>query len=230
MPLALRPGGHGGSDHLAARLDAVFGALGPQQSGQQTGWTLSSKDMAPFNAGKGIEEYAYSSDEEAPNSDPLMPQHMIDSDQEDDDDAETHRQRMQATAHLRRAFDAEEEEDEYDRFAMASGLQEKATKKPPNCTEVRMGLCAVWMIPSSVRAPPRPPGLAQGLSLPCASQLQIIDDADFDMMAQACGLRNGGVPIKGILRRGLTGSPGPGPEPDANAMDVEVQPQSQVRT
>jgi hypothetical protein len=140
-----------GGASLAARLDAVFGALGalggstaPEAAAPS--WTVR-EDVKPFSAGKGLEDYNYSSDEDAPQEGPMTAK-MIDSDQEDEDDEDAHKCRMQATAHFRKAFEQEEEEDEWDRFATHTLAMQRSQgpvrdwDRPSGTTEVRRGLGA----------------------------------------------------------------------------------------
>lgn len=167
IPVSQRPDLKDAS--LSARLDAVFGGLGPAPGAG--GWSLR-QEVQPFRAGGDIEEYNYSSEEENPNEGlkPLMPSRLVDSDDEDNGcDAMRHRippleradsdpdaegegfgraqnearearecERLRATLSSRRAFEAEAEEDEYDRVAtgtmdMRSCL---ADSKPSGSTEV----------------------------------------------------------------------------------------------
>lgn len=162
IPIAQRPDLK--DANLSTRLDAVFGSLGPAPTAG--GWALR-QDVQPFRAGGAIEEYNYSSDEEDPNEGlrPLMPSQLVDSDNDDgadrvppQDHAHPHahaeeaeidqernearaareRERMLATLSSRRAFEAEAEEDEYDR--VATGTMDLRNlvmdARPPGCTEV----------------------------------------------------------------------------------------------
>ncbi len=139
-----------GAQHLTSRLDAVFGALG--QAGP--GWQLR-QDVQPFQSGRGVEDYNYSSDEEAPNEGlkPVMPTRLVDSDDqegllpleiegEDDETGEgaaREREALRSSLASRRAFEAEAEEDEYDRVATGTmDMRRVGTDaRPPGSTEVR---------------------------------------------------------------------------------------------
>ncbi|PNH12237.1 hypothetical protein TSOC_000872 [Tetrabaena socialis] len=101
VPVALRPDLKDAS--LAARLDAVFGGLGlppgpaaaasapaaaaaPTAAPSVGGWSLRA-DVQPFNSGRGVDAYNYSSDEEDPGEGlrPVMPSGLVDSDEDDGD-------------------------------------------------------------------------------------------------------------------------------------------------
>lgn len=130
-------------------------------------WSLRS-EVQPFRSGQGIEDYKYSSDEEEDEREglkPVMPSRLVDSDEEEDaggcagrkpgaptadpdaDDggvaaeqrAAREKERLRASLASRRAFEAEAEEDEYDRFATGTySLRSRgAEDKPPGFTEVR---------------------------------------------------------------------------------------------
>jgi hypothetical protein len=199
LPIAQRPGCQGGADNFASRIDAVFGNLGtlqPGAQGAQGTWSLR-QNVEPFQAGKGVDEYAYSSDEEDAPAGP-MPSSMIDSDQEEEDE-ELQKERcqvlfvsiglhgyalcsyrrvaslqtpqgshmhlpfysrynpiyygtcygMQGMARLRKAFEEEDEEDEYDRVATQTLAMARTNvihdwDKPSGQTEVRSS--ASWGI------------------------------------------------------------------------------------
>ena len=136
---------HSGAANLASRLDAAFGALGSSlgsaPTGGAPGWSLR-QDVQPSKAGRGVDEYDYSSDEE--EAGPMTRQAIKGVDQEDSDqEEERYKEQLRATAHFRRAFEQEEEEDEFDRFAMHAGLRDRGSlllrdDKPAGATEVSL--------------------------------------------------------------------------------------------
>ncbi|MEW5304143.1 MAG: hypothetical protein WDW38_003504 [Sanguina aurantia] len=110
---------------LASRLAAVFGNLGGEEKG---GWSINQQ-VAPFQSGRDVEDYDYSTDDEEGGKSsvapPVMPTQLIDSDREEEEEewdeggAGTAAEKLQVTTCLRRAFEEEEEEDCYDRMAAA---------------------------------------------------------------------------------------------------------------
>lgn len=95
--------------NLQSRLDAVFGSLG------QSSWAVCS-NVETFKPGKDVDEY--SSDDEAERTAPqsVMPARMIDS-EDGEEELQECRAQANCSASYRKAFEKEEEEDAFDRFA-----------------------------------------------------------------------------------------------------------------
>ncbi|KAG2451306.1 hypothetical protein HYH02_003912 [Chlamydomonas schloesseri] len=151
---------------LGGPAPAPVTAQGLDGAQEAPAWSLRS-EVQPFRSGQGIEDYKYSSDEEDEREGlkPVMPSRLVDSDDEEeaggctgrkqgapqadpdaDDGGEAaeqraarEKERLRASLASRRAFEAEAEEDEYDRFAAGSySLRNRGADpdKPPGSTEV----------------------------------------------------------------------------------------------
>eukprot|EP00798_Chlamydomonas_sp_ICE-L_P023318 gene23318-30558_t len=154
---------------LGSRLDRVFGSLGADSAPE---WKLQ-QDVKPFQGGsKSIDAYSSDEDNEASAPKPLM---HLDSDVEGEgeeeqgfEDGEACRQNRSARcdAHLRLAFEAEEEEDVFDSFAVSTMRMARSKKAGAGAMELE-----------AVEPNERPDG-----------DMEVLDDNPFDRM---CTLRHG---------------------------------------
>lgn len=134
-----------GKPDLASRLDAVFGRLGTASAGPPA-WSLAANSR-PFSSGKAdLDEYSSDDDAERSAPAPLLHGLMGDDDevgeedadevdagsggeggapQREDDEEAAERRAMErfastCSAHYRKAFEAEDEEDVFDRMAVGT--------------------------------------------------------------------------------------------------------------